>query len=75
MAGASLSIHMIREVSWDQDERGPFSIIPRWFPVDTLTHKVHIYLEYHSVCPLVETGTPVLPFLQASVLPTEYIYW
>ncbi len=24
-------------------------------------HKVHIYLEYHSVCPLVQIGTPPPP--------------
>ncbi len=24
----------------------------------TVDHKVHLYLEYHSVCPLVEIGTP-----------------
>jgi hypothetical protein len=23
-------------------------------------HKVHIYLEYHSVCPLVQIGTPTI---------------
>ncbi len=32
-------------------------------------HKVHIYLEYHSVCPLVGIGTLSPPLLQASVLP------
>ncbi len=25
------------------------------------THKVHIYIEYHSVCPLVGIGTPPPP--------------
>jgi hypothetical protein len=33
-------------------------------------HKVHIYLEYNSVCPLVGTGTPTTsPLPQASVSP------
>jgi hypothetical protein len=32
----------------------------------TLHHKVHIYIEYHSVCPHVGIGTP-LTLLQASV--------
>jgi hypothetical protein len=26
-----------------------------------LYHKVHIYLEYHSVCPFVQIGTPPPP--------------
>jgi hypothetical protein len=26
--------------------------------VQNVHHKVHIYLEYHSVCPLVGIGTP-----------------
>jgi hypothetical protein len=26
-------------------------------------HKVHIYLEYHNVCPLVGIGTPPVPSL------------
>ncbi len=26
-----------------------------------LDHKVHVYLEYHSVCPLVGIGTPSTP--------------
>jgi hypothetical protein len=32
-----------------------------------IDHKVHIYLEYHSVCPLVRIGTPPLPLPRASV--------
>ena len=37
-----------------------------------LTHKVHIYKEYHSVCPLVGTGTLPPPLSPASVpLPPE----
>jgi hypothetical protein len=32
-------------------------------------HKVHIYQEYHSVCPLVRNGTPPTPLPQASVPP------
>jgi hypothetical protein len=31
------------------------------------THKVIIYLEHHSVCPLVGIGTPPTPFPPASV--------
>jgi hypothetical protein len=31
-------------------------------------HKVHIYLEYHSVCPLVGIGTPT-PFPASEFLP------
>jgi hypothetical protein len=31
-------------------------------------HKVHIYLEYHNGCPLVQIGTPP-PLPQASVIP------
>jgi hypothetical protein len=33
----------------------------------SITHKAHIYLEYHSVCPLVEIGTPPSPVSQAGV--------
>jgi hypothetical protein len=32
-------------------------------------HKVHIHLEYHSVCPLVGIGTPSTPSPTASVYP------
>jgi hypothetical protein len=32
-------------------------------------HKVHINLEYHSVCPLVRVGTRPLPLILASVPP------
>ncbi len=32
-------------------------------------HKVHINLEYHSVCPLVRVGTHPLPLILASVPP------
>ncbi len=32
-------------------------------------HKVHMYLEYHSVCPLVRIGTPLTPLPQASLSP------
>ncbi len=36
----------------------------------TLTNKVHIYLEYQTVCPLVGIGTRALPpFPQANVSP------
>jgi hypothetical protein len=28
---------------------------------ERITHKVQIYLEYHSVCPLVGLGTPSVP--------------
>jgi hypothetical protein len=39
---------------------------------DISAHKVHIYLEYHSVCPLVRIGTPPTPSPLASVsLPSE----
>jgi hypothetical protein len=31
------------------------------------TQSTYIYLEYHSVCPLVGIGTPLPPFTQASV--------
>jgi hypothetical protein len=34
-----------------------------------LDHKVHIYQEYNSVCPLVGIGTPPPPLPQASVYP------
>jgi hypothetical protein len=34
-----------------------------------LYHKVHIYLEYHSVCPFVRIGIPPPPLPLASVLP------
>ncbi len=33
----------------------------------SITHKVNIYLEYHSVCPLVRIGTTPPPLSQASV--------
>ncbi len=37
-----------------------------------LAHKVHITIEYHSLCPLVGTGTLPPPLSQASVpLPPE----
>ena len=32
-------------------------------------YKVHKYMEYHSVCPLVGIGTPPHPLLLASVPP------
>ncbi len=32
------------------------------------THKVHLYIEYHSVCPLVGIGTP-LPFQPQAIVP------
>ncbi len=35
------------------------------------SHKIHIYLEYQSVCPLVRIGTPQPPLPQASVYPPE----
>ncbi len=39
---------------------------------DPITHKVHIYLQNHSVCPLVRIGTSPPPLPQASVsLPPE----
>ncbi len=42
-----------------------------WFLLQ-LHHKVHIYKEYHSGCPLVGTGTIPTPHPQASVpLPPE----
>ncbi len=34
-------------------------------------HKVQIYLEYHSVCPLVLTGTPPTPVPLAGVSPQK----
>ena len=34
---------------------------------DFESHKVHIYLEYYSVYPLVRIGTPPTPLPQASV--------
>ncbi len=34
-------------------------------------HKVHICIEYHSVCPLVRIGTSPPPLPQASVSPLE----
>jgi hypothetical protein len=40
--------------------------------LDYLDHKVHIYKEYHSVCPLVGIGTLPPPLSPASVtLPPE----
>jgi hypothetical protein len=37
-----------------------------------LNHKVHVYKEYHSVCPLFGIGTLPLPLSPASVpLPPE----
>ncbi len=39
-------------------------------------HKVHIFLEYHSFCPLVRIGTPPLPLPQASVsFPRNHRGW
>jgi len=32
-------------------------------------HKIHIYIEYRSVCPVVGIGTPPPPLPQASVPP------
>jgi hypothetical protein len=32
-------------------------------------HKVHIYLEYHSVCPLVRIGTPHPVYRKCVPLP------
>jgi hypothetical protein len=37
--------------------------------VEVSEHKVHIYLEYHSVFPLFQTGAPPPPLPQASVPP------
>jgi hypothetical protein len=34
-----------------------------------LNHKVHVYIEYHSLCLLVRFGTPPPPLLQASMSP------
>jgi hypothetical protein len=34
-------------------------------------HKEHIFLEYHSVCPLVGIRTPLPPLPQASVPPSQ----
>jgi hypothetical protein len=36
---------------------------------DGTPHKVHIYLEYHSVCPLVGIGTPPLSRMQVCFPP------
>ncbi len=36
-----------------------------------LSHKEHIYIEYHSVCPLVGIGTPPLPLPQTRVPASE----
>jgi hypothetical protein len=42
------------------------------FFADTFHHKVHTYIEYHSVCPLVGIGTLPPPLSPASVpLPPE----
>ncbi len=41
-----------------------------WIPITDFkccVHKVLIYKEHHSVCPLVGIGTPPTPFPQASV--------
>ncbi len=35
------------------------------------TKFLYVYLEYHSVCPLVRIGTPPPPLPQASVYPPE----
>ncbi len=32
-----------------------------WDGVRGVNHKVHIYVEYHSVCPIVDTGNPSPP--------------
>ncbi len=40
----------------------------RWVAVLQI-HKTNIYLEYHSVCPLVGIGNPLPPLPQASVYP------
>jgi hypothetical protein len=37
--------------------------------MERTSRKVHIYLEYHSVCPLVRIGTPPHPHPLASVSP------
>jgi hypothetical protein len=36
-----------------------------------LQHKVHIYLEYHNVSPLVRIGTPPPTLLEAIVSPPK----
>ncbi len=36
-------------------------------PVETLSHQVHIYKKYHSVCPIVGIGTLPPPLSPASV--------
>jgi hypothetical protein len=33
-----------------------------------VSHKVHIYLEYHGVCPLVRIGTPHRSVLRREIL-------
>jgi hypothetical protein len=37
-----------------------------WISISLLTNNIFPYIEYHSVCPLVEIGTPPLPIPQAS---------
>ncbi len=66
----SISLKKLFEVYFADSVSGP-PILPIWKP-DSCTHKSHIYLEYHNVCPLVGIGTPPHPLPQASVsLPQE----
>jgi hypothetical protein len=46
----------------------PWAGTCRLFPV--VPHKVHIYIEYHSVCPRVGIGTP--PFSRKRVCPSSW---
>jgi hypothetical protein len=38
------------------------------------THKVQMYIEYHSVCPLVGIGTLLPPLPRASVPPPPLVH-
>jgi hypothetical protein len=55
--------------SWEYINRSQIHECRNW---ETVHHKVHIYKEYHSVCPLAGIGTLPPPLSPASVpLPPE----
>jgi hypothetical protein len=68
-----LSLH--KRVSRDMHARGVVDVKIKIIEQDfmyTVHHKVHIFTEYHSVCPLVRIGTLPSPLSPASVpLPPE----
>ncbi len=52
--------------------RKQINVITFKLSIKTISHKVHTFIEYHSVCPLVGIGTLPPPLSPASVpLPPE----